>query len=236
MSNNAVAWTSTSLSELQQTWEAKIVAMGVAPFAPVTQPVYPPQAAFETVQPNGQYGVNTIAREDGLYEYGSPANLAALANTGIDFHLPQNDGPADEDINVVELRNAPVLPLPTQSDLNADLAREVDEILLKAGRKYRQHRDTLARRISQVDGVDDEEDDDDDVDEAPGGGDTSDIDSELDDDDSEDEYAEVDHLVLCQFEKVQRVKNKWKCVLKDGVVNVNGKDYLFNKANCDFEW
>ncbi|KAH6562600.1 hypothetical protein BASA50_002813 [Batrachochytrium salamandrivorans] len=258
------------LSELQQTWEAKIVAMGVAPFAPVTQPVYPPQAAFETVQPNGQYGVNTIAREDGLYEYGSPANLAALANTGIDFHLPQNDGPADEDINVVELRNAPVLPLPTQSDLNADLAvgstsialasniqstdrlnaqtlrtvetdpcatqREVDEILLKAGRKYRQHRDTLARRISQVDGVDDEEDDDDDVDEAPGGGDTSDIDSELDDDDSEDEYAEVDHLVLCQFEKVQRVKNKWKCVLKDGVVNVNGKDYLFNKANCDFEW
>ncbi|KAF8507307.1 transcription factor IIA, alpha/beta subunit-domain-containing protein [Hysterangium stoloniferum] len=30
--------------------------------------------------------------------------------------------------------------------------------------------------------------------------------------------------------KVARVKNKWKCVLKDGMVHVNGKDYLFAKC------
>ena len=29
---------------------------------------------------------------------------------------------------------------------------------------------------------------------------------------------------------MQRVKNKWKVTLKDGLVSVNGKDYLFNKC------
>ena len=27
-----------------------------------------------------------------------------------------------------------------------------------------------------------------------------------------------------------RVKNKWKCILKDGMIHVNGKDYLFSKC------
>ena len=30
--------------------------------------------------------------------------------------------------------------------------------------------------------------------------------------------------------QVQRVKNKWKCVLRDGMVHLNGKDYLFSKC------
>ncbi len=30
--------------------------------------------------------------------------------------------------------------------------------------------------------------------------------------------------------QVARVKNKWKCVLKDGMIHVNGKDYLFAKC------
>lgn len=30
--------------------------------------------------------------------------------------------------------------------------------------------------------------------------------------------------------QVARVKNKWKCILKDGMIHVNGKDYLFQKC------
>jgi len=52
----------------------------------------------------------------------------------------------------------------------------------------------------------------------------------------DDENAPTDHLILCQYEKVSRVKNKWKCVLKDGVVNINGRDYMFSRATGDFEW
>lgn len=27
-----------------------------------------------------------------------------------------------------------------------------------------------------------------------------------------------------------------KCTLKDGVLNVNGKDYVFHKATGEYEW
>lgn len=52
----------------------------------------------------------------------------------------------------------------------------------------------------------------------------------------DDENAPTDHLILCQYEKVSRIKNKWKCILKDGVVNINGRDYMFSRATGDFEW
>jgi len=55
-------------------------------------------------------------------------------------------------------------------------------------------------------------------------------------DDSDDEEPQTENLVLCQFEKVTRIKNKRKCNLKAGVMHLNGRDYLFNKANGEFEW
>ncbi|OLY78398.1 Transcription initiation factor IIA large subunit [Smittium mucronatum] len=65
------------------------------------------------------------------------------------------------------------------------------------------------------------------------------INSDLDD--SDDEEVEnggeiTEHMVLCQYDKVSRTKNKWKCVLKDGIMLINGKNYLFHRANGDFEW
>ncbi|GAB1526856.1 transcription factor IIA subunit alpha [Rhizoctonia solani] len=72
---------------------------------------------------------------------------------------------------------------------------------------------------------------------------TEEIGSDLDDsddsdaDDVENEGAgEAGDYVFCTYDKVQRVKNKWKCVLKDGMIHVNGKDYLFMKCNGEFEW
>jgi len=54
------------------------------------------------------------------------------------------------------------------------------------------------------------------------------INSDLDDSDDGGEAGiestmEGD-VILCLYDKVQRVKNKWKCTLKDGVVTVNGKE------------
>ncbi|KAF6763133.1 transcription factor IIA alpha/beta subunit [Ephemerocybe angulata] len=68
------------------------------------------------------------------------------------------------------------------------------------------------------------------------------INSDLDDSDTENE-EEADEggvgdsdIVFCTYDKVARVKNKWKCVLKDGMIHVNGKDYLFAKCTGEFEW
>ncbi|GAA5915100.1 hypothetical protein JCM8208_002626 [Rhodotorula glutinis] len=68
------------------------------------------------------------------------------------------------------------------------------------------------------------------------------INSDLDDDDEEDDDDDVDgadpnaDLVIALYEKVQRVKNKWKVTLKDGLVSVNGREYLFAKCQGEFEW
>lgn len=50
------------------------------------------------------------------------------------------------------------------------------------------------------------------------------------------EEFQTPNLVLAQFEKVTRTKNKWKCTLKEGVMTLNCKDTLFGKANGEFIW
>ncbi|KAH7889091.1 transcription factor IIA alpha beta subunit [Phlebopus sp. FC_14] len=73
-------------------------------------------------------------------------------------------------------------------------------------------------------------------------GDSEAINSDLDDSDTEgEEEAEEGgqgdtDIVFCTYDKVGRVKNKWKCILKDGMIHINGKDYLFAKCTGEFEW
>lgn len=55
------------------------------------------------------------------------------------------------------------------------------------------------------------------------------INSDLDDpDDLVAEDADADEsegqVMLCTYDKVQRVKNKWKCTLKDGILTTGGKE------------
>ncbi|KNE72548.1 hypothetical protein AMAG_16991 [Allomyces macrogynus ATCC 38327] len=95
---------------------------------------------------------------------------------------------------------------------------------------------------------DDEDDEDDDVPAAGAtrasgaAGDEDDedaINSDLDDDDDDDEplgEGEVENMMLCQYERVNRTKNKWKCVLRDGIVQVDGKDYVFSRITGDFQF
>lgn len=121
-------------------------------------------------------------------------------------------------------------------------------------------------RIPQVDGPSESSDDDDSPSPPPSGSfaprtmhpslpqpvaavqraqtpaDSEAINSDLDDSDTENE-EEADEggvgdsdIVFCTYDKVARVKNKWKCVLKDGMIHVNGKDYLFAKCTGEFEW
>ncbi|KAA0202179.1 hypothetical protein HAZT_HAZT007179 [Hyalella azteca] len=81
-------------------------------------------------------------------------------------------------------------------------------------------------------GMDDEEEEDDagDVNEDP-------LNSADDlSDDEGGEAFETDNVVVCLFDKVTRVRNKWKFNLKDGIMNLKGKDYVFLKATGEGEW
>ena len=73
---------------------------------------------------------------------------------------------------------------------------------------------------AQGDAQGDDDDDEKDLDEDA-------INSDLDDPEDtgggpEDET--VEQVMLCTYDKVQRVKNKWKCTLKDGILRVANKE------------
>nr|CAH7763680.1 unnamed protein product [Callosobruchus chinensis] len=115
----------------------------------------------------------------------------------------------------------------------------------------------LAPPPAQCDGAADTSDDDDDAsDDADADDDDPDDDKQDDDDEMEDEGGEeeplnseddvtdddpadlfdTDNIVVCQYDKIIRNRNKWKFYLKDGIMNLNGQDYVFQKATGDAEW
>ncbi|RCH85056.1 transcription factor IIA subunit alpha, partial [Rhizopus stolonifer] len=104
------------------------------------------------------------------------------------------------------------------------LPDSVKELIREARQKHKR------TAISQLDGEGD----------TPQAPSEDDINSDLDDSDDDDEEGEggeeIEHIILCLYDKVTRTKNKWKCILKDGIMLVNGRDYLFHRANGDFEW
>jgi hypothetical protein len=61
---------------------------------------------------------------------------------------------------------------------------------------------------------------------------------------NDDSVEETENQIICTFESVKRTKNKWKFVLKNGVMHINNtkapnagfQDYLFAKAIGDGEW
>lgn len=71
--------------------------------------------------------------------------------------------------------------------------------------------------------------------------------TELGDDDDEtvssgegEEFEDVPELMVCLYDKVSRARNKkthkWKCALRDGVLVVGGKEYVFTKASAELAW
>ena len=84
-------------------------------------------------------------------------------------------------------------------------------------------------RPPQFDGTDDTDDDDKagikddpDIDEDAINSDLDDPDDNVVDETEED--GQQGQIMLCVYDKVQRVKNKWKCTLKDGVLTTGGKE------------
>jgi hypothetical protein len=67
------------------------------------------------------------------------------------------------------------------------------------------------------------------------------IGSDLDDSEEDEDIASEDDdedmpLMLCSYDKVHRTKNKWRANLANGVVCINGREWVFEKANGEYEW
>ncbi|CAD7696984.1 unnamed protein product [Ostreobium quekettii] len=65
-------------------------------------------------------------------------------------------------------------------------------------------------------------------------GDDEEDDEDLPTDDDDDDMEDPPNFLTAQYEKVSRIKNRWRCQLKYGIFHANGKDYLFKNATGDF--
>ncbi|KAK3488849.1 transcription factor IIA, alpha/beta subunit [Neurospora hispaniola] len=144
----------------------------------------------------------------------------------------------DADGNPVEMGRVEIDNLLHAQLLERAKQREGGGLMLplKEATKQRSNA-TKSRRAAAAGGpnqLDGNDEDDDEFDEDAINSDLDDPEDERDDDDEEDEAS--GWIMLCLYDKVQRVKNKWKCTLKDGVLTVNGKEYVFHKANGEYEW
>ncbi|KAF7701503.1 Transcription initiation factor IIA large subunit [Cucumispora dikerogammari] len=59
--------------------------------------------------------------------------------------------------------------------------------------------------------------------------------SESNSDDSETNNKTI-NFMMCLYEKINKIKGKWKCFFKRGYVNINNRDYVFSTAFGDLEW
>ncbi|CBY21066.1 unnamed protein product [Oikopleura dioica] len=55
-------------------------------------------------------------------------------------------------------------------------------------------------------------------------------------DSNDNEIFETENILICQFEKIARVRNRWRFQLVNGIMTLNGKDYVFQKATGEGEW
>lgn len=65
---------------------------------------------------------------------------------------------------------------------------------------------------------------------------SDDEDDDFGEEDDEDDEDDEGDIILCLYERVQRVRNRWKCQLREGLATFNGRDYTFSKASGDSEW
>ncbi|XP_050519328.1 transcription initiation factor IIA subunit 1-like isoform X2 [Diabrotica virgifera virgifera] len=59
---------------------------------------------------------------------------------------------------------------------------------------------------------------------------------DVSDADGTEESFETENVIVCQYDKITRSRNRWKFHLKDGIMNLKGEDFIFQKANGDAEW
>ncbi|KAI9498947.1 transcription factor IIA, alpha/beta subunit [Zychaea mexicana] len=201
------------------------------------------QQQYTLMQPNttqAQQTKSTNANTQDIQLPGGGGGAAAANNSRP--NIPQNDGSADADMTTEQIdaqiadmcKNADASSLSFTATSSAGNSIPLNALPDDVKVLMRDARDRAVKagaikpntRIPQLDGEGDTGDDD--------------INSDLDDSDDADDDAdggeEIEHIILCLYDKVTRTKNKWKCVLKDGIMLVNGRDYLFHRASGDFEW
>uniref|UniRef100_F7FZJ9 Stonin 1 n=1 Tax=Macaca mulatta TaxID=9544 RepID=F7FZJ9_MACMU len=178
---------------------------------------------------NGMYGCESVKQPRNTEE---PSNIPVSekdSNSRVDLSIRVTDDDTGEIIQVDGTGD-------TSSNEETGSARDVDENeflgVIDAGdlKVLEEEADSISNEDSATNSSDNEDPQVDIVEEDPlnSGDDVSEQDVP--------DLFDTDNVIVCQYDKIHRSKNKWKFYLKDGVMCFGGRDYVFAKAIGDAEW
>ncbi|CAH2355175.1 transcription initiation factor IIA large subunit [[Candida] railenensis] len=175
--------------------------------------------------PDGDLHSSGLELPNSALSYNTTTSVASN-NSGLQLPGIKSEDDVGDD-------NGLMIPTIGQADGTIEFTMYSSEAARLMEKIKRKNQNNL-KKLAQADGADDFDDDDiyndsDDI--------NSDLDDDVESDKEDDEDGQDDgQIMLCLYDKVQRVKNKWKSTLKEGVANINGRDYVFQKANGESEW
>jgi len=181
-----------------------------------------------------------LAPPTGVQSWNTQPTLPTGINTQYNPpNIRQHDGASDDTDTTTEIQKNDAILLKKFAKVQKQ-KQKIEKIKSRLPKTdTTKSSDFTSTTIPQFDGLGDKkvekEEDDEDDEEADSPKGDEELGSDLDDDDDEEE-PDTDYIVLCQYEKVTRVKNKRKANLKDGIMHINGKDYVFSKATGEFDW
>lgn len=218
----------STLQELRRIWCEKLTQSGVAKFL-WDDEIHHDSLGQSHLGPGGAMGLlggDGLLALDGTGGLELPALSYPTATGSLSMSDRGHSGPMQLQLPTVlggdEYDDSTGLMLPRVNQ--ADGQFEMEFVTTDAGR--------IMKQIKQADG---EADDDSDSHDSQVINSDLDDGSDSDKSDGEDGYQEG-QIMLCLYDKVQRVKNKWKLTLKEGIANIGGRDYVFQKASGENEW
>ncbi|NP_001191770.2 TFIIA-alpha and beta-like factor [Callithrix jacchus] len=178
---------------------------------------------------NRMYGCDSVKQPRNIQE---PSNIPVSkkdSNCQVDLNIQVTDDDINEIIQVDGIGD-------TSSNEEIGNARDVDENeflgIIDTGdlKVLEEEADSISNEDSAATSSDNEDPQVDIVEEDPlnSGDDVSEQDVP--------DLFDTDNVIVCQYDKIHRSKNKWKFYLKDGVMCFGGRDYVFSKAIGDAEW
>ncbi|CAG9855372.1 unnamed protein product [Phyllotreta striolata] len=174
-------------------------------------------------------GRNPARHPHQLHDYLLEGKLRAAGRAG-EFSYTAGDAPKQKDPD-------PVL----SSSFSSDLEDQILQSRLRGipqgdGPADSSEEDDKSEDGSEEVEEDKEEDEMEDDFAAQGEDDPLNSGDDVSDADGTEESFETDNVIVCQFDKITRSRNRWKFHLKDGIMNLNGEDFIFQKASGDAEW
>ena len=211
------------LQELQSGWEQKLMGSGIFDVKPPPPPISTHSIPTQAIVGGGEIGGPTpLVAIPPLLSGGQPTYPQmgyAVPGSAVSAFAPQHHPPISTPTIIATTPTAP----PNIMNITGGGGATPSQ-------RQKRHIDSDPDALgSDLDSTDSEHDYIIQNPIAPptsGGGDST----------QEEQPDPKENFLLCLYEKVHRTRNKWRCTFQNGILHVDGQEFILGKINGEFEW